>query len=66
MMCELQNWKEPAIRDIMNKVNELVNKVNELETLIQSQPPKRHFRNDYGHIYEVDEFGDPIIGPPRV
>lgn len=66
MIYEIPNWRENTNQDIINKINELITKINELESMIKSQPPKRYFRNDFGHIYEVDEFGNLIFNPvPR-
>jgi hypothetical protein len=45
---------------IAAKINEIIDFLNNLSL---TAPPKRHFKSDYGWIYEVDEFGNLVIPP---
>jgi len=52
---------------IREKINEMIDKINYIEEQLISKictsPLKRYYREDYGHRYEVDENGNPVILP---
>jgi hypothetical protein len=49
------------ISDLNQKVQELERRLTEHSHSTPCPVPKRYFKNDYGYIYEVDEWGNPVI-----